>query len=188
MIPSSLAHFPRLTSAEISQVAHPLYPVEQVFLWLPGFAGEEHPYCSYNEALGASGIFNTRLYQEERLHDTNGAFYSPLFPIDPGTYICWHLDVTPPMPFHGVPVIHSLSTSEMGELALQVLIASEEDLATYADPLIQLCNNRKSFILATLARMGLLSTGICYRDKHPRQSQAEVYQIDDTIWNLSRAR
>ena len=188
MIPSSLEHFPRLISAEISQVAHPLYPVEQVFLWLPGFAGEEHPYCSYNEVEGTTNIFTTRLYQEERLHDTNGAFYSPLFPIDPGTYICWHLDVTPPMPFHGVPVIHSLSVLEMAELAQQVLIASEEDPAAYADPLIQLCNNRKSFILATLARMGLLSTGSCYRDKHLCQLQAEAYQTDDTIWNLSRVR
>ncbi len=68
--------------------AHPLYPVDQVFLWLPGFPGKERLYCNYNAAQGNSASAEARPYQPEQLHDRNGAYYSPLFPINPGTYIC----------------------------------------------------------------------------------------------------
>jgi len=143
--------------------AHPLYPVEQVFLWLPGFPGEERPYCTYNEAQGIPALSGARLYQPERLHDGNGAFYSPLFPIDAGTYVCWHLHVAPPFPFHGVPVTHSLTAAEMGELAQRVMLASEEEPALFPDPVTLLRNDRKCFVLACLSRMGLLSASVPHR-------------------------
>lgn len=36
-----------------TRTAHPLFPVDQAFLWLPGFTGEhEHPYCTMqNESV-----------------------------------------------------------------------------------------------------------------------------------------
>lgn len=157
MTASPLANTLELETAAASLPAHPLYPVDQVFLWLPGFPGEERPYCTYNAAQGTSASAGVRLYQAERLHDKNGAFYSPLFPINLGTYICWHLHVSPPFPFHGLPITRSLSAEEMGELAQRVLLACEQDPATCPDPLSLLRNDRKCFILASLSVMGLLS-------------------------------
>lgn len=143
--------------------AHPLYPVEQVFLWLPGFRSKERPYCTYNAAQETSVPAGARIYQAERLHDLNGAFYSPLFPINPGTYICWHLHVSPPYPFHGLPITRSLSAADMGELAQRVLLVSEENPTACSDPLALLRNDWKSFILASLSSMGLLSGSIAHR-------------------------
>ena len=154
---SPLAKLMGSENADLSPAAHPLYAVEQVFLWLPGLPGMERPYCTYNsEHRFFSAWCGVWLYEPEKLHDENGAFYSPLFPINPETYICWHLHVSPPVPFHGVPIIHSLSIEEMSELARRALLASEEDPATYPDPLAILRNDRKSFILASLSQMGLL--------------------------------
>lgn len=163
MTATPLANILELDTPNACPAAHPLYPVEQVFLWLPGFSGTERPYCTYNAAHGTSASARTRLYQPERLHDRNGAFYSPLFPINPGTYICWHLHVSPPIPFYGLPITRSLSASDMRELAQRVLLASEEDPATISDPLSLLRNDWKCFILASLSRMGLLSGGIAQR-------------------------
>ena len=143
-------------------VAHPLYPVEQVFLWLPGFPGKERPYCTYNAAQEIPDSSGFRVYQPEDSHDKNGAFHSPLFPINPKTYICWHLDTTPPIPFHGVPITHSLSSKEMSDLAQRVLVSTEEDPALYPDPRTLLRNDRKSFILASLSRMGMLSRSVLH--------------------------
>lgn len=144
--------------------AHPLYPVEQVFLWLPGFPGKERAYCTDNAAQGISVSSGPPIYHDDRLHDRNGAFHAPRFAINPGTYICWHLHVSPPVPFHGVPINGSLSTAEIGELAQQVLLASGEEPAMYPDPLKLLRNDRKCFILVSLSRMGLLSGSIAHRE------------------------
>lgn len=157
MSASSLANTLKLDPAVTSQVAHPLYPVEQVFLWLPGFRGTDRPHCTYNAAQGISSSVGVQLYQPEQLHDTNGASYSPLFPINQRSYICWHLHVSPPTHFHGVPITRTLSAADMGELAQQVLLASAEDPATFSDLLSVLCNDRKCYILASLSLMGLLS-------------------------------
>jgi hypothetical protein len=160
MIATPPANPLKLEIAAASLPAHPLYPVDQVFLWLPGFPGKERPYCTYNAAQGISVASGTQLYQAERLHDGNGAFYVPRFAINPGTYICWHLHTSPPVPFHGVPVTRSLSAAEMDKLAQRVLLTSGENPAMYPDPLVLLRNEWKSFILASLSRMGLLSGGI----------------------------
>ena len=145
---------------EDRQVAHPLYPVDQVFLWLPGFAGNERPYCTYNAAVDDPTFPGFRVYQPEEHHDKNGAFLSPLFPISPGTYTCWHLHSSPPIPFHGVPITRSLSAMEMSDLAQRVLLSTGEDPSLYPDPLALLRNPWKSFILAGLSRMGVLSGSV----------------------------
>ena len=164
MTATPLANPLDLEDSGTGRVAHPLYPVDQVFLWLPGLPGKERPYCTYNAAHGTSASAGARLYQPEHLHDWNGAFYSPLFPINPGTYICWHLHVSPPIPFHGLPITRSLSLADMGELAQRVLLASEEDPAACSDPLSLLRNDWKCFILASLSWMGLLSGSIAHRE------------------------
>lgn len=160
MTATPLANPLELEIAGAGIAAHPLYPVDQVFLWLPGFPGENLPYCSYNVAQGISASTKVRLYQPERLRDGNGAFYSPRFPINPGTYICWHLHASPPIPFHGIPINRSLSADDMDELAQRVLLATEEDPASCPDPLSLLRNDRKCFVLVSLSRMGLLSGSI----------------------------
>ena len=143
-------------------VAHPLYPVEQVFLWLPGLPGAERPYCTYNAALESPNLSEFRVYEPADHHDENGALHSPQYPINPGTYICWHLHTSPPIPFHGVPITHSLSTQEMSELAQRVLISTGEDPSLHPDPRALLRNDRKCFILASLSRMGVLSGSVLH--------------------------
>lgn len=174
MTTASLANTLKLAPADVGQGAHPLYPVEQVFLWLPGFRGTDRPYCTYNAAQGISALVGVQLYQPEQLHDKNGAFYSPLFPINQGSYICWHLHVSPPIHFHGLPITRSLSAADMGELAQQVLLASAEDPATCSDPLSLLCNDWKCYILASLSLMGLLSGSATHRTKISFQTLPEV--------------
>lgn len=143
-------------------VAHPLYPIDQVFLWLPGFPGKERPYCTYNAAHEIPNSSGFRVYEPEDHYDENGALHAPLFPINPGTYVCWHLHTTPPIPFHGVPITHSLSTQEMSDLAQRVLLSTGEDPALYPDQQALLRNDRKCFILASLSRMGVLSGSVLH--------------------------
>jgi hypothetical protein len=157
MIATSPSNTLKLVPPNATQGAHPLYPVEQVFLWLPGFRGAGHPYCTYNATRGTSASNGLQLHQSVRHQDENGAFYSPLFPINLGSYVCWHLNVSPPVHFHGLPVIRSLSAADFGELAQQVLLSSEEEPNNYSDPLTLLCNSWKCHVLASLSIMGLLS-------------------------------
>ena len=157
MSATSLSPTSKLNPTNAGEGAHPLYPVEQVFLWLPGFRGTERPYCTYNAARGISATTGPQLYQPARLHDENGAFYSPLYAINPGSYICWHLHVSPPIHFHGLPITRSLSAADLRELSQLVLLASDEDPSIYSDPLTLLCNDWKCYVLASLSMMGLLS-------------------------------
>ncbi|MES2657980.1 MAG: hypothetical protein V4689_05150 [Verrucomicrobiota bacterium] len=135
--------------------AHTLFPPDQPLLWLPGFPGEEVPYCSYNGHRAdptSSGRGLNLLPQCDR----NGAFYHPPYPVSPETHITWHTNVSPPYPFHPVPLARSLSPSELADVAHKVIELMEEAPEVYPDPIKVLRNQYKPYIVATLARMRLL--------------------------------
>ncbi len=143
--------------------AHPLFPPDQVFLWLPGFPGEELPFCSYNEArnshLGADGSRSRRA----PTRDSNGAYFSPPCPISPQSFILWQNQVSPPFPFHAVPLKRSLSVEEMKELARQVAQVTGCQSDDSPSRLGVIRNDFKAYILSILSRMGVLAGIIPHR-------------------------
>jgi hypothetical protein len=132
--------------------AHPLFPAEQAFLWLPGFRGGRLAYCTHNR-MPAAGSTLDSLYPNQLGRDENGASYSPLFPVSKETYISWHLNVTPPFPYHAVPIARTLSSAELLELAKRVIALREEKLQDYPQPLQVLTNENKIFIYLSLTAM-----------------------------------
>jgi hypothetical protein len=137
--------------------AHPLFPAHQAFLWLPGLPGDQNPYCSYNERHPSHGMRGDRWVSGESLHDANMAPYAPPYPVSPETFITWHTNVSPPFPFHPVPIARSLSGSEMEELARRVAKRMNLKPDAFRHPLQVLKNDSKCFVLASLADMGLLA-------------------------------
>lgn len=129
---------------ETAQAAHPLFRTEQVFLWLPGLAGDHLPYCTYNEMTGDD---------LEPHHDENHAFYSPPFPVSRETYISWDTQVSPPFPYHAVPIPHSLSPRQMEDLARRVIALMDASPEDFPDPLRVLTNPHKNHIYLALAEM-----------------------------------
>lgn len=136
-----------------TRTAHPLFPVDQAFLWLPGFTGEhEHPYCTLqNESLDQADPGDIHL------SGINDFIYQvPPFPVNGDSHISWHTNVTPPYPYHPVPVVHPLTAGEMDELGLAVMRLLELAADVGPDPRLVLRNSHKPYILAALAGMGLL--------------------------------
>ncbi|GAA5126446.1 hypothetical protein JIN84_15500 [Luteolibacter yonseiensis] len=148
---ASLASDPTIPSA------HDLFPSSQAFLWLPGFAGEERAYCTYNEFRDTPLSVNQRRFHLLPEQDDNGAPYVPPFPVSRETHICWHTNVRPPYPYHPVPLARSLSPEEFADLGRKVTELAGENPAAYPDPVAVLRNQNKTYILAALAGMGLLS-------------------------------
>ncbi len=142
-------------SLKVPPAAHPLYPANQVFLWLPGSPGLELPFCSCNHESPETPIA-TRVFTSENLHDSEGNLHAPPFPVSHQTFVSWHTHVTPPLSFHPVPITRFLSIAEMEELARKVLEVSGEELSRNAHLLSILSNEYKSYILHFLARMDLL--------------------------------
>lgn len=136
-----------------SESAHPLFPPDQVFLWLPGFEGEERAYCSYNEIPSQTESVQSRNNPQK---DDQGTIFAPPYPVSYETNISWHTDVSPPYPYHPVPIARSLSSAEMTVLARQVTDLLDDPAEKTDDPLSILRNSRKCYILAALARFGLL--------------------------------
>lgn len=136
--------------------AHPLFQAEQPFLWLPGFAGPERPYCSYNEYRDHPGGFDKRRYEFLPSRDENGAPYITPYPVSPGTHISWHTNTVPPFPYHPVPIVRTLSTNELEELGRRVcrLMDSPSDVSDDAQAVLR--NQYKTLILVALAEMKLL--------------------------------
>lgn len=138
---------------ETVKPAHPLFPPHQVFLWLPGFAGENLAYCTYNErqlSLESDGD-DALTHVPDR--DENQARYSPPFPVSRETYISWHSDTAPPFPYHAVPITRTLSPGEMEDLARRVIQMMEETPSAYPQPLRVLTNQNKIYIYLALAEM-----------------------------------
>lgn len=135
---------------------HTLYPSSQPFLWLPGFSGEEHPYCTYNNEPAEC---NGSDPEAPPSRDEKGARYAPPFPVSTETQVSWHTDVTPPYPYHPIPVAHTLSDRELDELGRNVIHLLEEASDTVPDLRQALRNCYKSHIVVALSRMGLLPEG-----------------------------
>ncbi|RYD18841.1 MAG: hypothetical protein EOP88_21175 [Verrucomicrobiaceae bacterium] len=129
--------------------------MDQAFLWLPGFTDEhEHPYGTlHNESTEDSHPRDVHLTGAE-----DQIYQIPPFPVSADSHISWHTDVTPPYPYHPVPVVHALTAGEMDELGLAVIRMMDDTLDLWPDPRLVLRNNHKSYILAALARMGLLQS------------------------------
>lgn len=137
--------------------AHPLFPSEQVFLWLPGLPGPELPFCSRNHAPGVAMTEGLPSNQQVDLHDGNGNLNSPPFPVSHLTYVLWHTDVTPPVSFHPVPLKRFLSIAEMEDIARSVLEVTGAKISGNSHLLSILRNEYKCYILHFLARMGVLA-------------------------------
>jgi len=137
--------------------AHDLFPPDQVFLWLPGFSGDERAYCTYNEFRDTPSAVNPRRFHLLPEQDDNGASYVPPFPVSRETHIMWHTNVRPPYPYHPVPLARSLSPDELAELGRKVIGLLVEKPEAHPDPMNVLRNQNKTYILAALAGMGLLS-------------------------------
>lgn len=139
-----------------TESAHPLFPANQVFLWLPGFTGNERPYCTYNEFPEHPAAFDRRRLELLPTEDENGASYIPPFPVSSETHISWHTNVTPPYPYHPVPLAHTLSRAELEDLGYSVMRMIDDDPDSHSDAQWVLRNEYKSFVLAALAQMHLL--------------------------------
>jgi len=135
--------------------AHPLFPADQAFLWLPGFRSERLAYCTHNRMPAVTVAASTRdsSFPTGSGCDVNGASFSPLYPVSKVSYISWHLNVTPPFPYHAVPIARTLSGAELLDLAKRVITLREERLQDYPQPLQVLTNEHKIFIYMALADM-----------------------------------
>lgn len=147
---------PPLNVGKRTRSAHPLFPSTQAFLWLPGFSGDERPYCTYNEFRDHPGGFDRRRSDFLPLQDENGASYIPPFPVSPETHISWHTNLTPPYPYHPVPVARTLTSDEIEELGERVIRLQRENPDAFPDARDILWNEHKSSVLAALAEMELL--------------------------------
>jgi hypothetical protein len=137
--------------------AHDLFPPDQVFLWLPGFAGDERAYCTYNEFRDTPLALDQRRLHLLPEQDDNGASYIPPFPVSRETHITWHTNVRPPYPYHPVPLARSLSAEELEELGRKVIELLGENPEAHSDPASVLRNQNKTYVLAAMAGMGWLS-------------------------------
>ncbi len=144
--------------SQSTRAAHPLFPAHQVFLWLPGLRGPELPFCSCNEAPNLT-LEDTHLTNES-LHDSEGNLYAPPYPVSRHTFVSWHTHVTPPVPFHPVPIKRFLSISEMEALARKVLEITGENLSGNSHLLSILRNQYKSYILYFLGQTGVLEGAV----------------------------
>ncbi len=145
------------TAALATKPAHPLFPSDQVFLWLPGLPGEQLAHCTYNEARGIPGSLDFRRSNDLPLLDRNQVRYAPPFPVSAETCTSWHTDVIPPFPFHPIPIARSLSSAEMEFLGRRVHFLANRNADDGTNPLQILRNDRKCHVLAALAEMGLLA-------------------------------
>ena len=135
--------------------SHPLYPVNQVFLWLPGLPGNEVPHCSYNHNRPLKE-WNGGVCGELMRCDGNQAPYAPPYPVSPASFISWHTHVSPPFPYHALPISHTLSPAEMDDLANRVISRINGDPGDYQPLTSVLRNDLKLIVIAALAEMGLL--------------------------------
>jgi hypothetical protein len=137
--------------------AHPLFPADQVFLWLPGLPGDQVAHCTYNHARAIAGSPDGRRSTRLSLHDENRIDFAPPFSVSSETFIAWHTNVTPPFPFHPVPIARPLAAAEMKSLGRRVHFLAHSNADESGNPLQILRNDRKCYVLAALAEMGLLA-------------------------------
>jgi len=121
------------------------------------------PFCSYNEARNTNSRPNATRSRHAPTRDNNGAYFSPPCPISPQSFILWETQVTPPFPFHAIPLKRTLSLEEMQELARQVAQVTGALADDSPSRLSVLRNDFKSYILSILSRMGVLAGVIPHR-------------------------
>lgn len=119
--------------------AHPLFPVSQPILWLPGLPGPRPAFCSYN-----------RLREGKSRKDS----LSAPFPVSPASFISWHTDLSPALPFHPVPISRLLSNLELERLS-HLVILELGILPEHGLPLHVLRSDAKTAIYRALAAMGV---------------------------------
>jgi hypothetical protein len=141
----------------VIEPAHLLFPPDQAFLWLPGLPGDQVAYCTYNESRCNPESVESRRMSRKPDRDENQALYAPPFRVSTATSIAWHTNVTPPFPFHPVPIARSLSAAELKTLGRRVLSLANPDTDQHGDPLQFLRNDRKCLVFAALAEMGYLA-------------------------------
>ena len=126
---------------------HPLFPADQIFLWLPGLSSSRFAFCTGNKLPEPSPGEGQDLEISS----------SPPFPVSPATFIAWDAEIEPPCPYHPIPVARALSSVEMDQLARRVIQLAGEDDTEYPHRRHVLRNEKKCIILAALAEMGCLS-------------------------------
>ncbi len=117
-------------------------------------------YCTYNEACGNPGAPDDRRIRRKPVRDENHAFHAPPYRVSAETFVAWHTDVTPPFPFHPVPIARTLGAAELEELGRRVHFLATNNADVPGDPLQVLRNSRKCFVLAVLAEMGYLAGSV----------------------------
>ena len=120
------------------------FPPDQVFLWLPASEGEEYAYCSDNHV-------SPKAAEKNPLETHYPSISLKRF----GSRIQWHMDVSPSS-YHPIPIVHSLSADEMKILSVKVIELLDDPAENPTNSLTILRNDRKSFVLAALAKLGLL--------------------------------
>lgn len=153
---SSLIHAEKFIPKKAVSAAHPLFPSDQVFLWLPGLPGAELPFCSCNEAPNVPVSEGQSSDGQADPYDSDGNLNSPPFPVSHRTYVSWHTHISPPVAFHPVPLTRFLSIAEMEGIARKVLKVTCAELSGNSHLLSVLRNENKCYILYFLARMGVL--------------------------------
>ena len=137
--------------------AHPLFPPDQVFLWLPGLPGDQMAHCTYNESRDHPGSPVGRRTRRLPVRDANHASFAPPYQVSAESFIAWHTGVTPPFPFHPVPIARTLGAAELEELGRRVHLLATNNADAPGNPLQVLRNSCKCFVLAVLAEMGYLA-------------------------------
>ena len=137
--------------------AHPLFPPDQVFLWLPGLPGDQVAHCTYNESRDNPGPSVGPRTRRLPVRDANHASFAPPYRVSAESFIAWHTGVTPPFPFHPVPIARTLGAGELEELGRRVHMLATNNADAPGNPLQVLRNNCKCFVLAVLAEMGYLA-------------------------------
>jgi len=139
-----------LALLEAPSRAHPLFPVDQAILWLPGIPGYGEPYCSYNESVPACAEVPDVLRPASARKKT--VPFAPRHPVSRETFVSWDLSSSPPLPFHPVPISRALTGREMRELADRVGRMTGDELPT---PGTVLHNARKAQVYSVLSEMGV---------------------------------
>ena len=144
-------------SAVAVKSAHPLFPPDQVFLWLPGLPGDQVAHCTYNECRDNQDPSVSRRGRRLPVRDTNHASFAPPYRVSAESFIAWHTGVTPPFPFHPVPIARTLGAAELEALGRRVHLLVTNNADAPSNPLQVLRNSCKCFVLAALAEMGYLA-------------------------------
>lgn len=136
---------------------HPLFPASQAFLWLPGLAGKEVPFCSYNMRPCDDAEPDVQPLSEADAADANGAPFCPPFQISTRTFVAWDERSWPAFPYYPIPIRRTLAAEEIQQIGRRVLRLVGLECAPDLDPLQVLKNDYKCYVFAVLSRLEMLT-------------------------------